>query len=73
MSANVSGRRCAYAVDNVRFEHLVMLDFDTVPRVCTRLIAVDRRRSRATAVDDRNARVTAAVRTLLNTDQVNLA
>jgi len=39
-------------------EHLAMLDFETVPRVCTSSLAVDSRRQRATAVDGRNARVT---------------
>jgi len=65
--------RCplTWAVDGVRtpsttFEHLVVLDFETVPRVRTRSIAVDRRwRRRVTAVDGRNARFTDAMRTLL--------
>ena len=38
------------------FEHLAMLVFETVPRVRTRSIAIDRHRRRATAVDGRYAR-----------------
>jgi len=44
------------------FGHLAMLDFETVLRVSTHSIAIDRCQRRATAVDGRNARVTAAVK-----------
>ena len=58
----MGGRRRTYTVYDVRTSSNA--SFKTVPRVRTRLIAVDRRRRRATAVDGRYASILARTRVL---------
>ena len=62
VSANVGEAVDGVHTPSKMFQHLVMLDFETVRRGRTRTIAVDRRRRRATDVDGRNARINTCVK-----------